>query len=90
MSFSVISQNFIFFGVGVQNFPFGATWRAPPKQYKNRDFSKPFKKHMRHETAIFGPKKQNPEIPVIICFAYKKFLLFQQQKTQNLLKPPIL
>ena len=23
---------------------------------------------MRHETAIFGPKNQNPEIPIIIFF----------------------
>ena len=39
---------------------------------------------MRHETAIFGQKNPNPEIPVIIFFL---FLLFQQQKTQKLLKP---
>ena len=48
---------------------------------KNRGFGKLFfeKKHMRHETAIFVPKNPNPEIPVIIFFAY--FLLFQQQNT---------
>ena len=34
---------------------------------------------MLHETAIFGQKKQNPEIPVIFFFA---FFLFQQQKHQ--------
>ena len=42
---------------------------------------------MRHETAIFGPKNQNPEIPVIIFFAC--FLLFQQQKTPNIAETPI-
>ena len=41
---------------------------------------------MRHETAIFGQKNPNPEIPVIICFAY--FLLFQQQKTQKNAETP--
>ena len=40
---------------------------------------------MRHETAILGQKNPNPEIPVIIVFAY--FLLFQQQETQKMLKP---
>ena len=64
MSFSVISENFLLFWVGVQNFPFLTTWpkkRAPKKHYKNSGFSKLFfwKTHMRHETAIFGPKKLN-------------------------------
>ena len=41
MSFSVISENFLLFWVGVQNFPFLTTWpkkRAPKKHYKNRGF----------------------------------------------------
>ena len=64
MSFSVISENFLLFWVGVQNFLFLTTWpkkRAPKKHYKNRGFSKLIfgKKHMRHETAIFGPKNLN-------------------------------
>ena len=45
MSFSVISENFPLFWVGVQNFPFLTTWpkkRAPKKHYKNRGFSKLF------------------------------------------------
>ena len=45
MSFSVISEIFLLFWVGVQNFPFLTTWpkkRAPKKHYKNRGFSKPF------------------------------------------------
>ena len=45
-----------------------------------------FEKIMRHETAIFGPKNPNPEIPVIIFFA---FFLFQQQKTPKLAETPI-
>ena len=42
---------------------------------------------MRHDLAIFGPKNQNPEIPVVIFFAY--FLLFQQQKTEQNVETPI-
>ena len=42
---------------------------------------------MRHETAIFGKKNPNPEIPVIIFFCLS--LLFQQQKTQNFAETPI-
>ena len=45
-----------------------------------------FFKVMRHETAIFGPKNPNPEIPVIIFFA---FFLFQQQETPKLAETPI-
>ena len=40
---------------------------------------------MRHETAIFGPKNPNSEIPVIIFWAF--LFLFQKQKHKNLLKP---
>ena len=57
----------------VQKFPFLTTWprkRAPKKHYKNRGFSKAFGKIvMRHETAIFGQKNPNPEIPVIFFLA---------------------
>ena len=75
MSFSVISEIFPLFWVGVQNFPFLTTWpkkRAPKKHYKNRGFSILFfwKTHMRHETAIFGPKK-----PKFINSSYHFFLL---------------
>ena len=45
MSFSVISENFLFFWLGVQNFPFFTTWpkkRAHKKHYKNRGFRPPF------------------------------------------------
>ena len=40
-----------------------------------------WKEVMRHETAIFGQKKPNSEIPVIIFFL--AFFLFQKQKTQK-------
>ena len=90
-SFSVINQNFFFSWGGVQKLPFLTTWprkRAPPKHYKNRAFSLFFlKKVMRHETAIFGQKNPNPEIPVIIFFC---LFLFQQQKTPKLAETPIL
>ena len=42
---------------------------------------------MRHETAIFGQKDPNPEIPVIIFFLV--LFLFQQQKTPKLAETPI-
>ena len=41
---------------------------------------------MRHETAIFGQKNPNLEIPVIILLA---FFLFQKQKTQTSAETPI-
>ena len=85
MSFSVISQNFLFFG-WVSKIPFFdnlAQKTRTLKHYKNRCFSKLFlkKKHMRHETAIFGPKNQSSEIPVII---FLPVFLFQQQKTPKI------
>ena len=40
---------------------------------------------MRHETAIFGPKNPNPEIPVIIFLP--TFLSFNNKKLKTLLKP---
>ena len=63
MSFSVISQTFLFLFGGVQTFPFLTTWpkeRAPPKHYRSRGFNKPIfekKTDMRHEAAIFGQRK---------------------------------
>ena len=59
------------------------------KHYKNRGFSQFFfwKKVMRHETAIFGQKNPNSEIPVIIFFL--AFFLFQKQKTQKSAETPI-
>ena len=66
-------SEFSFFGGGVQNSLFLTTWPrkcAPPKHYKHRGFSTSiFEKQLRHETAIFGQKKPNPEIPVIIFFS---------------------
>ena len=42
---------------------------------------------MLHETAIFGQKNPNSEIPVIILFL--AFFLFQNQKTQESVETPI-
>ena len=82
-------SNFSSFWVGVQNFPVFdnlAQKAHTLKHYKNRGFSKlSWKKHMCHETAIFGPKNQKSEIPVNVFFAC--FLLFQQQKTKNCWNP---
>ena len=86
-SFSIISQIFLLFLVGVQNFPFLTTWpkSAHPKNtikiwVSARHF---LKTDMRHETAIFGQKQsqiQKFQLSLLFCL----FLLFQQQKnTQN-------
>ena len=50
------------------------------KHYKNWGFSKDFLTDARHETALFGPKKPTPEIPVII---FVVFLSCQQQNTNT-------
>ena len=42
---------------------------------------------MRHETATFGQKNTNPEIPVIIFFAF--FFSFNNKKTPKLAETPI-
>ena len=44
-----------------------------------------WKEVMRHETAIFGRKNPNSEIPVIIFFL--PFFFFKNKKHKNLLKP---
>ena len=73
-SFSVINQNFLFLG-GSKNCLF---WQlgAPPKHYKTGVSANFFgKKIMRHETAIFGPKKtQIQKFQLSFLFA---FFLFQ-------------
>ena len=89
LSFSVISL--FFFGVGVQNFLFFdylAQKNAHPQNtIKIRVSAFSFlKKDMRHETAIFGPKKPKSRNSSYLFFlAY--LLLFQQQKPQKTLKP---
>ena len=67
MNFSVIIQNFIFWG-GCPKSHFLTTWpkNAHPQNTTKKGFVF-LKKQMRLKTAIFGPtKKQYPEIPVII------------------------
>ena len=73
MSFSVISENFPLFWVGVQNFPFLTTWpkkRAPKKHYKNRGFSQLFfGKHICVTKRPFLDQKNlHSQIPIIIFF----------------------
>ena len=88
--FSVISQNFLFWG-GVQKFPFLTTWprkRAPKEHYKNWGFSKAFwKNSYASRNGHFWTKKPYPEIP---DHFFGSFLLFQQQKTQNSAETPVL
>ena len=77
--------------MGVQNLPFFdnlAQKTRTQKHYKNRGFSLFFlEKVMRHETAIFGPKNPNSEIPVIIFFCL--FFSFKNKKTQKSAETPI-
>ena len=89
-SFSVISEIFLLFLVGVQNFPFLTTWpkkRAPKKHYKNRGFSNPFfeKQICVTKRPFLDQKNPKPEIPVIIFFAF--FFSFNNKKHKNVLKP---
>ena len=92
MSFSVISENFLLFWVGVQNFPFLTTWpqkaRTQKNTIKNRGFSKLFfgKTHMRHETAIFGPTKLN-FINSSYHFFLPVFFSLNNRKHKKMLKP---
>ena len=89
-SFSVLSQNFLFLTgyPKIACFDTLAQKTRTQKHYKNRGFSLFFwKKVMRHETAIFGQKNPNSEIPVIIYFL--AFFLFQKQKTQKSAETPI-
>ena len=91
ISFSVISQIFHFFG---WFFKISLFWHlgpesAHPKNTIKIGVSGPFfwKADVRHETAIFGPKK-----PKFINFSYHffaYFLLFQQQKTPKIAETPI-
>ena len=85
MSFSVISQLFLLFLVGVQNFPFLTTWpkkRAPKNTMKIGVSARHFlKTDRRHETAIFEKKNPNPEISVIIFGG--AFSSLSTTKTEN-------
>ena len=77
-NFSVISQIFLLFLVGVQNFVFLTTWpkkRAPQNTITIGVSARIFwKSDMRHETALVGPKKPKPEIPANILFGPFSFL----------------
>ena len=92
MSFSVISENFLLFWVGVQNFPFFTTWpkkRAPKKNYKNWGFRAFFLKSRcaSRNGHFWTQKSQIPKFQLSFFFAC--FLLFQQHKTQKFAETPI-
>ena len=81
-SFSIISQ-FVFLGGGSKNCLFNnlaQKMRTPQNTIKIGVSAYFLKKNMRHETAIFGPKKTQ-----ILKFqlSFFAFFLFQQQKHQN-------
>ena len=81
-AFQLSVKNFLFFDRVSKNCFFDtlAQKTRTPKHYKNRGFSLFFwKKVMRHETAIFGQKNPNSEIPVIIFF----LAFFSLSKTKN-------
>ena len=80
MSFSVISQFFLLFLVGVQNFPFLTTWpkkRTPKKKGFQQGMFK--KTDMRHETAILEKKNQIQKFQLTF-FAF--FFLFNNKNTK--------
>ena len=90
MSFSVISENFLLFWLGVQNFPFLTTWpkkRAHKKHYKNSGFRAFFlESRCVSRNGRFWTKN-----PKFINFSYHFFLpIFfssKNKKHKNLLKP---
>ena len=89
-SFSVISQNFLFFWQGIQKLPFFDTLAQKTrtqKHYKNRGFSLFFfgKKLCVTKRPFLDKKNPNSEIPVIIFFL--PFFSFKNKKHKNLLKP---
>ena len=92
-SFSVISQNFLFFGGVSKNCLFLTTWprkRAPPKHYKNRGFSIPiFEKQLCVTKRPFLDKKTQIHKFQLSFFFVAFFFLFQQQKTQKSAETPI-
>ena len=83
MSFSVISENFLFFWVAFQNFPFLTSWPRKPepkKHYKNRCFRAFFlESRCVSRNGRFWTKK-----PKIYKFQLSFFCLFSSlSTTQN-------
>ena len=61
----------------------------PPKHYKNRVSANFFwRRHMLHETAIFGPKIPKSRISSYHCFAYFLLSFNNKQKTQKVAETP--
>ena len=92
MSFSVISENFLLFWLGVQNFPFFTTWpkeRAHKKHYKNSAFRAFFfEKQLCVTKRPFLDQESQIHKFQLSCF-FACFLLFQQHKTQKNAETPI-
>ena len=90
MSFSIINQNFLFWGGGVQKFPFLTTWprkRAPPKHYRNKGFSTPtFEKQLCVTKRPFLDKKNQIQ-KFQLSFVWALFFSVNNKKHNNLLKP---
>ena len=92
MSFSVISENFLLFWLGVQNFPFLTTWpkkRAHKQHYKNSGFRAFFleSRCVSRNGRFWTKKPKIYKFQLPFFFAY--FLLFQKQKTQKSAETPI-
>ena len=71
MSFSVISQNILFVLVLSKNplfWQLGPKSAHPKNRIKNRGETNFWKTTIGHKTAIFGSKKPQPNIPVILFF----------------------
>ena len=90
MSFSVISENFLLFWLGVQNFPF---LQLGPKSAHTKNTIKivvsgPFflKSSCASRNGHFWTKKSQIH-KFQLSFFFACFLLFQQHKTQKMLKP---
>ena len=87
MSFSVISENFLFFG---WLFKISLFWHLGPESLNPKNTIKigvsgPFfwKADVCHETAVFGPK--NPKFYKFqLSFVFACFLLFQQYKNTKI------
>ena len=89
-SFSVISQNFLLFWVGVQKLPFFdnlAQKMRTQKHYKNRGFSLFFlEKSYASRNGHFWTKKTQIH-KFQLSFFFASFFSFKNKKHKNLLKP---
>ena len=85
MSFSIISQKFLFFG-GLPNIPFFTTWprkRAPPKHYKNRASAHQFLKNSYASRNGHSWTKKNQIHKFQLSFFLVFFFFFHNKMHQN-------